>query len=75
MKPEPKFKKYEIIDDSGVDYNFLGPEAVSRGSWKGQIVNGNEAPGLYEGAIVIEKPFGLTGVWISDTKSLREIEP
>jgi len=71
-KKQP-MKKYLIIDDSGVDYNFLAAFGYSDQSWKGQIVIGNPAPNLYAGAVVVEKPFGISGTWTTEIECLKEI--
>lgn len=64
---------FKIIDDSGVDYNFLSAFCIPSTSWKGQIVKGFRAPTLYAGAVIVEKPYGISGVWITDEKNLEEV--
>lgn len=44
-------KWYEIIDDSGVDYSFIGQST----SWLGQTVRGADAP--VGGLLTVEQPF------------------
>ena len=74
MREAIELRSYRIIDDSGVDYNFLaGGFRQSSPRWLGQIVKGGPCPGLYEGAMVVEKPFGLTGSYTCDAKCLEEV--
>lgn len=47
-------KKYKIIDDSGVDYNFLAGFGHPTTSWVGQIVKGNKTDWA-GGSIIVEK--------------------
>lgn len=65
--------KYRIIDDSGVDYAFLSAFGVSNKSWVGQIVEGKPCPSLYQGAVVVVKPFGLSGVYVAGSECFEEI--
>lgn len=67
-------KKFKIIDDSGVDYAFLSGFGISDKSWKGQIVKGDYCPSLYAGAVVVEKPFGLSGVYVASKECFEEIK-
>lgn len=66
--------KYRIINDSGVDYNFLGKEAKAKGSWVGQIVIGGPNPSLYPDCITVEKPFGLLGTYSASSENFELIE-
>jgi hypothetical protein len=75
VPPPPPLKHYKIIDESGVDFNFLSAFGVSRRSWVGQVVSGNVADYLYPGAIVVNKPFGISGVWITDSGLQETDEP
>jgi hypothetical protein len=62
---------YKIIDDSGVDYNFLKAFSTEYGkSWKGQIVIGNENS---DGLIVIKKPFNIPGYFVTDKKNVERV--
>lgn len=66
--------KYRIIDDSGVDYNFLGKKAKAKGSWVGQIVKGAPNPSLYPNCVTVEKPFGLGGTYSADACRFELVE-
>lgn len=60
---------YKIIDDSGVDYNFLKGFSPEYGKpWKGQIVIGQENS---NGSIVIKKPFNIPGFYVTDKKNVE----
>jgi len=61
-------KSYEIVDDSGVDYNFLGDDRP----WKGQVVQGNPDPSAYPDAVTVEKPFGLAGTYTASASCFKE---
>jgi len=63
-------KTYKIIDDSGVDYNFIRDSR----SWLGEIVKGGPCPSLYSDAIVVEKPFGLIGTYTASSCNFEEIK-
>ena len=65
-------KTYEIIDDSGVDYAFLGEDKYVR-PWVGQIVKGSPVYEKPYRHIVVEKPYGLTGTYTADPEVFREI--
>ena len=65
-------KTYEIVDDSGVDYNLLGEDRDKR-PWLGQIVKGSEVREKPYRCITVEKPYGLIGTYTSDPESFREI--
>ena len=74
MKEKDLVSKYLILDDSGVDYAFLG---YTGPSWVGQIVEG--CPTRFENCtlqdyLTLEKPFGLGGTWSSDAKNFKKIE-
>ena len=64
-----KPKTYKIIDDSGVDYAFLG----DRRPWTGQVVEGFPTPSFYPGAVTVRKPFGLTGTYTASAAAFEEI--
>jgi len=66
-------RKYKIIDDSGVDYNFIAGFGYEKKSWLGQIVQGGPNPALYTDAITVEKPFGIGGTYTADKKCFEEI--
>jgi len=66
--------KYRIVDDSGVDYDFLSGFGIPYQSWKGEIVEGGPCPSLYAGAVVVEKPFGITGFYIASSECFEEVE-
>ena len=51
-------REYKIINDSGVDYNFLGDSR----SWLGELVFGTDNEDQY-GNITVRKPFNLTGYY------------
>ncbi len=53
-----EMREYKIIDDSGVDYQFLGDSR----SWSGALVIGTDNEDQY-GNITVRKPFNLTGYY------------
>ena len=65
-------KNYEIIDDSGVDYAFIG-EDRNRRPWVGQIVKGSDVCDRPYRCITIEKPYGLIGTYTAPPEAFREI--
>ncbi len=67
-----ELKTYKIIDDSGVDYNFIAAFGYPKTSWVGQIVKGGEVD--HRGWVTIEKPFGIAGWYTTDAFKLEEIK-
>ena len=66
---------YEIIDDSGVDYKFLGAFMEEKPErWLGQIVEGCENNYLYDGATTVAKPFNIPGTYTAHKSNFRLIE-
>jgi hypothetical protein len=65
-------KTYEIIDDSGVDYNFLREDKNKR-PWVGQIVKGSDVRERPYKCVTIEKPYGLPGTYTASPEAFREI--
>lgn len=65
-------KTYKIIDDSGVDYNFLAGFGYPKTPWIGQIVQGNES--FIMDCIIVNKPFGISGTYTADKSHFQEIE-
>ena len=66
-------KTYKIINDSGVDYNFLAGFGHPKTSWVGQIVKGGERSSWGGGTITVEKPFGISGTYTADESHFEEI--
>ena len=64
-------KNYEIIDDSGVDYDFIGENKSIR-PWLGQIVKGWASDSPYK-CVTIKKPYGLLGTYTASPEAFREI--
>lgn len=62
-------KKYKIVDDSGLDYNFLHGFGEEK-SWLGEIVNGADEP--VNGSLTVEQPFG-PGTWTASAECFEEV--
>jgi hypothetical protein len=65
-------KTYKIINDSGVDYQFIAAFGHPTTPWIGQIVKGGEVNSY--GCITVEKPFGITGTYTLDASNFEEIK-
>lgn len=63
-------KKYKIVDDSGVDYNFLRIHREDR--WLGEIVEGSDEP--LNGCITVKQPSG-DGTWTAPVECFEEVKP
>ena len=64
-------KYYEILDDSGVDYAFMGEDRNKR-PWLGQIVKGWASKSPYD-CISVEKPYGIAGTYTASPSAFREV--
>jgi len=62
---------YEIIDDSGVDYNFVRGFRPDEPSWLGQVVQGG--PIQESGDITVEQPFG-GGTYTAPASRFKRVE-
>lgn len=65
-------KTYRIINESGIDYNFIAGFGHPKTSWIGQIVKGGNVN--HYGFITVEKPFGIAGTYTADASHFEEIK-
>lgn len=66
-------KTFKIVNDSGVDYNFLAGFGHPKTSWLGQIVKGNTIDWA-GGSVIVEKPFGIAGTYTAPASHFEEIK-
>ncbi len=63
--------KYRIVNDSGVDYAFLG----DRQSWLGRTVVGwPSSSDRLPGQVTVEKPYGQAGTYTAPAEHFERIE-
>ena len=63
-------KRYKIVDDSGVDYNFLRVHREDR--WLGEIVEGSDKS--VNGCLTVNQPSG-DGTWTAPVACFEEVKP
>lgn len=64
-----EMKYYTIVDDSGVDYDFIREEP---GSWLGKVVVGADEP--CDGCLTVQQPSGK-GTWTADVSRFELFIP